>query len=61
MLIHGKGRLRGGKAKGFGDHRIIMALAIAASGSDEPISIDDISAADVTFPTFFTLYDSIRR
>lgn len=61
MLIHGKGRLRGGKAKGFGDHRIIMALAIAASGSDEPIFIDDISAADVTFPTFFTLYDSIRR
>lgn len=61
MLIHGKGRLRGGKVKGYGDHRIIMALAIAASGSDESIFIDDISAADVTFPTFFSLYDSIRR
>ncbi len=61
MLIHGKGGLRGGKAKGYGDHRIIMALATGASGTDEPVIIDDASAADVTFPTFFRLYDSIRR
>lgn len=61
MLIHSTGRLKGGYAKGYGDHRIIMALATAAAGSEESIFIDDTTAANVTFPTFFNLYDSIRR
>lgn len=60
ILIHGKGSLRGGSASGYGDHRIIMALASAASGTDESVYIDDIKAASVTFPTFFKLYESIR-
>lgn len=60
ILIHGKGSLRGGCACGYGDHRIIMALASAASGTDESVYIDDIKAASVTFPTFFELYESIR-
>ena len=60
ILIHGKGSLKGGKAKGYGDHRIIMALASAASGTEESVFIDDIKAASVTFPTFFDLFDSIR-
>ena len=61
MLIHPTGCLKGGYTKGYGDHRIIMALATAAAGSKESIFIDDIAAASVTFPTFFELYDSIRR
>lgn len=61
IMIHGKGYLKGGSAKGYGDHRIIMALAAAASGTEESVFIDDISAASVTFPSFFELYESIRR
>lgn len=61
MMIHPTGCLQGGYTKGYGDHRIIMALATAAAGSTGSIFIDDISAASVTFPTFFELYDSIRR
>ena len=60
ILIHGKGSLKGGEAKGYGDHRIIMALASAASGTENSVFIDDIKAASVTFPTFFDLFDSIR-
>ena len=60
MLIHPNGGIKGGFVKGYKDHRIIMAMATAAAGSDESIFIDDTSAASVTFPTFFDLYESIR-
>ena len=61
LIIHGKGRIPGGNGKGFGDHRIIMALAAASAGSKNDITIDDEKAAAVTFPSFFTLFDSIRK
>ncbi|HHU88771.1 MAG: 3-phosphoshikimate 1-carboxyvinyltransferase [Sphaerochaetaceae bacterium] len=61
LLIRGKGELKGGSVKGFGDHRIIMALAIASLGTQEPVTIDSIDAVAVTFPTFFTLFDQITE
>ena len=61
LIIHGKGRIPGGEGKGYGDHRIIMALASASAGSEHDITIDDERAAAVTFPSFFTLFDSIRK
>ena len=44
---------------GHGDHRIIMAEAILSLVC--PLTIDDERAAAVTFPTFFTLLESIRK
>lgn len=61
MLIHGKGRIKGGRVKGYGDHRVIMALAIASAATDEGLIIDDESAVGVTFPTFFDLFNSLKR
>ncbi len=61
LLIRGKGQLRGGSVKGFGDHRIIMAMAIASLGTQEPVSIDSVAAVSVTFPTFFTLFNQISE
>jgi len=61
LIIHGMGELKGGNCCGFGDHRIIMAMAIASLRSSGPITIDDIDAVSVTFPTFFTLLDSIKK
>lgn len=52
--------LHGGVVKGFKDHRIIMAMAICSLITTEPITIDDESACDVTFPTFFSLFDSLK-
>ena len=60
MVIHGKGGIKGGKVKGYGDHRVIMALYTAGTGSEEGVDIDDTSAASVTFPTFFTLMKSLE-
>ncbi|MDR3325186.1 MAG: 3-phosphoshikimate 1-carboxyvinyltransferase [Spirochaetaceae bacterium] len=40
---------------GHGDHRIVMALAVAALGAATPIEITDAEAADVTYPGFLAL------
>ena len=61
LIIHGKGRVRGGNAKGYGDHRIIMALSILGTKTEEVTNIDDVSAASVTFPTFFDLLKTLER
>ena len=45
---------------GHGDHRVVMALAVAALRAAGPISISTAEAATVTFPTFFSLLDEIR-
>lgn len=60
MLIHGKGFMKGASVKGYGDHRVIMAMATAASKAEGETEIDNVDAVDVTFPTFFELYESLR-
>ena len=56
------GRLKGGLCiPCLGDHRIIMAMAVLSLIIDGGLTIDDESAASVTFPTFFTLLDSIKE
>ncbi len=53
--------LKGGSAAGHGDHRVIMALAVAALAAAGPVRIDDDQAVSVTFPTFFQLLETIRK
>jgi 3-phosphoshikimate 1-carboxyvinyltransferase len=52
LVIHGGKRLRGGHVDGRHDHRIVMALAVAALGADGPVTITGAEAADVTYPAF---------
>ena len=61
LVVHGKGSVKGGKAKGYGDHRVIMALAILGTKTEEETEIDDVSAASVTFPTFFDLLENLEK
>ena len=61
LIIHGNGSVKGGKAKGYGDHRVIMALAILGTKTEEKTEIDDVSAASVTFPTFFDLLENLEK
>lgn len=60
LEIRGKGYLDGGEVSGFEDHRIIMALAISSLITKGEVKIDDESAVDVTFPTFFKLLESLE-
>jgi 3-phosphoshikimate 1-carboxyvinyltransferase len=53
LEIIGKERLIGGKVSGYNDHRIVMALAIAAQCSDGKVEIDDAQSISKSYPTFF--------
>jgi 3-phosphoshikimate 1-carboxyvinyltransferase len=51
--------LNGTEVSGHDDHRIIMALAIAALSSKGETIIDNTSAVSITFPNFFELLNQI--
>ncbi len=51
-LIIRKSRLKGGKVRGYDDHRIVMALTVAGLNSDGETTIDTAEAMNVTFPAF---------
>lgn len=61
LIIKGKGFVKGGQVKGYKDHRIIMALAICSAMVQDSITIDDVKAVDITFPTFFTLLKELNN
>jgi 3-phosphoshikimate 1-carboxyvinyltransferase len=54
------GRLRGAKVEPAGDHRIAMALAIAALGADGDTVIRNADCAAVSFPEFFATLERLR-
>ncbi len=45
--------LPGGTVSSHGDHRVAMAMAVAALGASGPVAIEDAGAAAVTYPEFF--------
>lgn len=49
----------GGTASGFGDHRIVMSLAIAATRAEHPVIIRGAEAVNKSYPTFFTDYQNL--
>jgi len=55
LVIHG-GLPTGAVVEGHGDHRIVMALAICASGANGDSVINGAEACSITFPTFADLF-----
>ncbi|MHB9293067.1 3-phosphoshikimate 1-carboxyvinyltransferase [Hollandina sp. SP2] len=53
--------LPGGKVDGHGDHRVVMALAVAALGAEAPVEIRGVEAADVTYPGFLALLEDTPK
>jgi 3-phosphoshikimate 1-carboxyvinyltransferase len=58
LEIGGGGGLRGCRVDGHADHRVVMALAIAALGASGATEIEGAEAAAVTFPRFFDLLET---
>jgi len=54
-LIIRRSTLKAAHLNGRNDHRIVMALSLAALGLDEPSIIDTAEAISVTFPSFVDL------
>ena len=51
------GLLRGGNYTSHHDHRMVMALKVAALGADSPIVIDDEECVAKSFPQFHEMFD----
>jgi 3-phosphoshikimate 1-carboxyvinyltransferase len=60
LIIHG-GMVRGGAVNGHGDHRVVMALAVAALSASGPVAITGAEAADVTYPGFLAICGAESR
>lgn len=58
LIIEG-GELTGGKTDSFGDHRIVMSAAIAASKCGSEVIITGAEAADKSYPAFFADYNML--
>ena len=50
------GLLKGGHYTSHHDHRMVMALKVAALGAESPITIDDEECVAKSFPQFHTTF-----
>ncbi|QEN05121.1 3-phosphoshikimate 1-carboxyvinyltransferase [Thiospirochaeta perfilievii] len=55
------GPLKGAEVCGHDDHRVVMALAVAALGAEGINKIDTAEAVDITFPGFFEHLDRLKK
>lgn len=53
LTVRGTGTLKGGTVDSFGDHRIVMACAIAAVLCENPVVIENAEAVNKSYPSFF--------
>jgi 3-phosphoshikimate 1-carboxyvinyltransferase len=60
MKIKGTKTLKGNQAfDSYGDHRIAMAIAIAAIRADGPVTILNAEVVSKSYPKFFEVYQSL--
>lgn len=59
LIIDGEKRLRGGRVDSWNDHRIAMALAIAATRCEDPVIISNASCVEKSYPDFWTHYKAL--
>jgi len=53
IAVTGPTALQQGRVGSAGDHRVAMALAVAALVADGPVSIDDATVASISYPAFY--------
>ena len=58
-LVVAGGGLEGGRVRSGGDHRMAMALTVAALGAEGPSVVEGAEAAAVSFPGFAALLRSL--
>lgn len=53
LIVHGPSQLHGGRVKAHGDHRIAMALSVAALGASNEVEIEEAECVSKSYPNFF--------
>ena len=57
LTIHGSdSKLRGATVEGHADHRIVMALSVAALAAEGTTTVQGAEHVDVSFPNFFEVF-----
>lgn len=57
IIVHGAGRLKGGAIVDcFGDKRIAMAMTIAGTMAEEPVTILSVQSVNKVYPNFFNVF-----
>jgi len=59
LFVPGVQRIRGGRVDSFKDHRIAMAFAVAGLFAEEPVTIENTSCVNISFPGFFDLLRTV--
>lgn len=59
LVIEGVEALEGGTVPDFNDHRIPMAMAVAATRSKAPVTILGAQCVSKSYPDFFEVYESL--
>lgn len=59
LLVRGGRPLSGGEVDSFGDHRIVMSMAIAATVASGPVVIRRAEAVSKSYPTFFEDFQAL--
>lgn len=60
MRIVGPQRITAGRTASRGDHRVAMAMAVAALRGNGSTTIDDVECVATSFPGFFALLEAAR-
>ncbi len=61
IVIHGSGRLRGGTAESFNDHRIAMSAAVASVLCAEPVTVLGAECVGKSYPAFWKDIDALKQ
>ncbi|MCL1952649.1 MAG: 3-phosphoshikimate 1-carboxyvinyltransferase [Oscillospiraceae bacterium] len=59
LAVRGKPMLRGGEAQSFGDHRVAMAMAIAALQCECAVTLRGAEAVRKSYPAFWEEYQRL--
>jgi len=59
LIINGCGKLQGGKADAFGDHRIAMSAAVASLLCQSPVTLTGAESVAKSYPSFWSDFDML--
>lgn len=59
LSIMGPTRIQGGSVKSYGDHRMAMALTVAAGIASAPVTIEDYDCTAVSYPGFLADWNKL--
>lgn len=59
LVIQGVSSLKGGRVSGCNDHRVVMAMAVAALRAGGPVVITDPHSIRKSYPSFFKEYNRL--